>query len=443
MKYEIIRLAKGGEGVSTLGGKVFFVEDGLPGESGEAEILSEKPTYGRAKATTRTTVSPYRRASDECRESCTNCGFRHVKPEVSLRLKSEAVYAEIVKGAKVALPAPECIELTGELDGRRRRVRLHIGDGGIGYFARDSHRVISGRHCPVIAPALRTAIQTLEDALEADFCIPFRGKADIQLDLDDSSRVFAHIKATAQRILKKHIHRPGMRKAQAQPPLSLSAFYPKAEQLVQSGAFAGIRVGDTDFGETIIRDIVGDNDLTPVTIYRRNGDFSQATQEANRHIHRIVQTFIRETGAVHVADLFSGSGNLSFRAACQAKTVDSYEQFCNSEAFDMGCAANQAAGNGSTVSLKKRNLESGFGRAGCAADVIITDPARNGMSEVLCADIVTSRARALLYVSCESSCFARDLQRLSSHFEVRRLFFIDMFPQTPLVETVAWLERRA
>lgn len=441
MKYEIIRLAKGGEGVSTLGGKVFFVEGGLPGESGEAEIILEKSTYGRAKATTRTTTSPYRREADSCRASCTNCGFRHVKPEDALRLKSEAVYAEIAKGAKVALPAPECISLTGELDGRRRRVRLHIGEGGIGYFARDSHRMISGSPCPIIAPALRAAIQTLEMTFDDAFCTPFRGKADIQLDLDDLSRVFAHIKATEQRILKKHIHRPGMRKAPQQAQISLSAFFPKAEQLVKSGAFAGIRVGDKDFGEAMIRDIVGDENLTPVTIYRRNGDFSQATQEANRHIHTLVETFIKETGASHVADLFSGSGNLSFRAACHAKTVDSYEQFCDCAAFERGCDANKALWNGAAVCLKKRDLELGFGGSGCAADVILTDPARNGMSEALCADIVKSRAKALLYVSCESSCLARDLQRLSSHFEVRRLFFIDMFPQTPLVETVAWLER--
>jgi 23S rRNA (uracil1939-C5)-methyltransferase len=50
----------------------------------------------------------------------------------------------------------------------------------------------------------------------------------------------------------------------------------------------------------------------------------------------------------------------------------------------------------------------------------------------------------IIYVSCSPDSLARDLVQLSRDgYQVRRLQPVDMFPQTPHVETVVLLERRS
>ncbi|MBQ9244573.1 MAG: class I SAM-dependent RNA methyltransferase [Proteobacteria bacterium] len=439
MHYHIIRMAKGGAGISNETGKTFFVEGALPGESGEAEILEEKPRFGRCRAISRECTSPDRASCDTCSlgAQCDGCGFRHVRPDRALALKAQAVYAEICKSAHIPDIGYELRALE-QHDSSRRRARLHIADGKLGFFARGSHAVLSAAQCPVLAPQLRQSIAWLEQ--NAKF--PRALRADIQLDLDDADRCFAHFKAVEERTPRRHQHRPNA-KPKAVEMSSLDSLPTLAQQAIRENRFAGIRLENRDYGEAMIRDIVKPAGLPPVTTWRRIGDFSQATAEANAHIHALVHEFLAETNPRSVADLYSGSGNLSFRAALDVPRVFASEFFCSREAFLRGLDDNRTAFAPNTdVSLELCDLSKGIPKSAHDADVIICDPARDGISEKTAQDICHARARALLYVSCEASCLARDLTRLLDHFSLKKLTFVDMFPQTPHVETVAWLVRK-
>lgn len=439
MHYHILRMAKGGTGISNETGKTFFVEGALPGESGEAEILEEKQRFGRCRAISRECDSPDRAPCDACpcAAQCDGCGFRHVRPDRALALKAQAVYAEILKSAHIDDIGFDLRELA-QHDGTRRRARLHIAGGKLGFFARGSHAVLSAARCPVLAPNLRQSIAWLEQ--NAKF--PRALRADIQLDLDDADRCFAHFKAVEDRTPRRHQHSPNARAKTAETP-SLASLMPFAQQAIRENIFAGIRLEDRYYGESMIRDIVKPTGLPPVTTWRRIGDFSQATAEANAHIHALVHDFLAETKPQSVADLYSGSGNLSFRAALDVPQVFASEFFCSREAFQRGLENNRPAfAPDAEVTLELCDLSKGIPKSARNADVILCDPARDGIAEKTAADICASRARALLYVSCEASCLARDLTRLLDHFELRKLTFVDMFPQTPHVETVAWLVRK-
>ena len=47
----------------------------------------------------------------------------------------------------------------------------------------------------------------------------------------------------------------------------------------------------------------------------------------------------------------------------------------------------------------------------------------------------------LIYVSCNPATLARDVARLAPAFRLKAARPVDLFPQTPHVETVALLER--
>jgi 23S rRNA (uracil1939-C5)-methyltransferase len=80
-------------------------------------------------------------------------------------------------------------------------------------------------------------------------------------------------------------------------------------------------------------------------------------------------------------------------------------------------------------------------RANGKPDVIITDPPRAGMHEDVVQTILKAGADKIVYVSCNASTQARDIQMLSSDYQVEGVQPVDMFPHTHHVENVVLLKR--
>ena len=73
--------------------------------------------------------------------------------------------------------------------------------------------------------------------------------------------------------------------------------------------------------------------------------------------------------------------------------------------------------------------------------LIVVDPPRQGLASSLCKAINASGAPFLLYISCNPATFARDIARLSPHYQLEAVQPIDMFPWTGHVEAVALLSK--
>lgn len=75
-------------------------------------------------------------------------------------------------------------------------------------------------------------------------------------------------------------------------------------------------------------------------------------------------------------------------------------------------------------------------------DVIMADPAFKGMAENVPALLAASGAKRVVYISCNPKSFARDIRALIAHgFKLTRLRAVDLFPDTPHVETLGCFER--
>jgi 23S rRNA (uracil1939-C5)-methyltransferase len=75
-------------------------------------------------------------------------------------------------------------------------------------------------------------------------------------------------------------------------------------------------------------------------------------------------------------------------------------------------------------------------------DVIITDPPRAGMHEEVIKIIVAAAPEKIVYVSCNPSTQARDIQLFSNDYLVAGVQPVDMFPHTHHVENVVLLKRK-
>ncbi|MCS6981682.1 MAG: 23S rRNA (uracil(1939)-C(5))-methyltransferase RlmD [Flavobacteriales bacterium] len=93
---------------------------------------------------------------------------------------------------------------------------------------------------------------------------------------------------------------------------------------------------------------------------------------------------------------------------------------------------------GDVETLLKLPALKSFGRP----DILVTDPPRAGMTPSLCRQILHLAPHKIVYISCNPATQVRDLNLLSSHYEVVRLKPVDMFPQTRHIECVALLRLR-
>jgi len=74
------------------------------------------------------------------------------------------------------------------------------------------------------------------------------------------------------------------------------------------------------------------------------------------------------------------------------------------------------------------------------ANVVITDPPRNGMHVAVVEQLLKLAPERIVYISCNSATQARDLELMKSHYDVLKSQAVDMFPQTHHVENVVLLQ---
>ena len=77
------------------------------------------------------------------------------------------------------------------------------------------------------------------------------------------------------------------------------------------------------------------------------------------------------------------------------------------------------------------------------ADVVVVDPPRAGLSQKVVRRVLEVEAQTIVYVSCNPTTLAPNARQLvDAGYELATVRPIDMFPQTPHIESVALLRKR-
>ena len=75
-------------------------------------------------------------------------------------------------------------------------------------------------------------------------------------------------------------------------------------------------------------------------------------------------------------------------------------------------------------------------------DVLVVDPPRAGLSQKVVRRIIEAQPSRVVYVSCNPTTLAPNAAQLvEAGYVLRKVRPVDMFPQTPHIESVALLEK--
>ena len=74
-------------------------------------------------------------------------------------------------------------------------------------------------------------------------------------------------------------------------------------------------------------------------------------------------------------------------------------------------------------------------------DCVFVDPPRKGLDKTFLDSLIKSRPKKIVYISCDVGTFSRDIGILKDYYKIESIDFVDMFPRTYHIETVASLSK--
>ena len=157
-------VAFGGKGVAREQGKAVFVPYTIEGEMVSAEIVREKKQFAEAELVEVKQSSPDR-VAPQCPYfgRCGGCAFQHISYEHQLAIKWRQVRDALQRIGKLKDIPMRPIVPSPSPYAYRNRITVHALEGVIGFFRRDSHRLIDIERCPISRDEVNSALAELRE----------------------------------------------------------------------------------------------------------------------------------------------------------------------------------------------------------------------------------------------------------------------------------------
>jgi 23S rRNA (uracil1939-C5)-methyltransferase len=370
---------------------------------------------------------------------CGGCHYQHAAYPAQLALKAEILGGILADAGLQELPVIRT-NSAAEWEYRNRiRVRIERTVEGFkaGYSRRGSNEFLPIRMCPIAAPLLWRAVETLLE-LGANDAMGRRwlgAVSEVELSCrQDESRLQIRFFLSDPEPVR---HEPFLFRAICE---KLSA---KGLPLVGAGAEV-----DPELNRRVRRRWQGDGWANAGSSYLVAGRLYWVSRgsffQVNRFlVDRLVELVCADAAGDLAWDLFAGVGLFSRVLAETFKRVVAVEG-ADAAAADLIAGSKGARNGPSFEAVHSSTLE--FLRLQSLQrerpDLIVLDPPRAGLGAEAATLLAGIASLRLVYVSCDPTTLARDLAILTREFRIDALDLIDLFPQTFHIETVVHLSRR-
>lgn len=436
MKGTVKKWGINGEGIVFLHGKAIFVPGAIPGETIEYELRADHDTW--AEGVLKEVIKPSaRRRHPLCRkwQECGGCSLMHLDYKGQVRMKEQVLKDTLRKYAGYEGPVKPLMKNPEPLAYRNAcKMPFGLDEEGrpvSGMYARGSHTFVPVERCLVHSrkleqvrqeisrifsemnlPVARTAVQpgymtlVLKEfngkvhivLVTSDLEVP-QELADRLMEIDGAASVWQSIKTPAD---------------------------PEHEL----------------FGSRVLH-LAGDMKMTlqlenlNLTLLPRS--FFQLNTAQAIQVYKKVLDWLPEHCSLMV-EAYSGIGAISLMAADRADEIIGIETIEDAVAN----AADNALINGcSNVTFRCADAAEGLKAIveEKTPDVLVVDPPRTGLDQSMKETLRQSGIPRVIYVSCNPSTLAKDIRDLSGEYVLRQVVPVDMFSQTPNIESISLLER--
>ncbi|MCH6267380.1 23S rRNA (uracil(1939)-C(5))-methyltransferase RlmD [Neobacillus citreus] len=438
----IKRLGINGEGVGYFKKQVVFVPGALPGEEVVVEATNIHPKHAEAKIKKIRIKSPHR-VKPLCTvyDQCGGCQLQHLDYKQQLKEKRDIVIQSLERHTKLNIEKLDIRETIGMEDpwGYRNKSSFQVKaiDGKVlaGLYGLNSHQLINIDECAVQHSQTNEATSAVKRILE-ELKIPIYNEksrkgivrtivtrvgiqtGELQIVLITTQKELPKVDIIIQEIQKR---------------------LPNVKSIIQNinGQKTSLIFGEETLplaGEEFIQETLGDLqfELSARTFFQLN-----PVQTVK--LYNEVKKAAALTGQEKVVDAYCGVGTIGLWLADQAGEVRGMDVIPESIEDAKKNAKRHGLNNTKYVPGKAEEVLPKWVKKGWKPDVIVVDPPRTGLEGQLIQTILQAEPTKLIYISCNPSTLAKDIQTLSSKYDVEYIQPVDMFPQTAHVECISQL----
>ena len=422
MELKVQKLVYGGKGIGRIGNKVYFVPFVLPEEIVKIKVIKEKKNFSEAFPLEIIKPNPIR-IKPECKyfSICGGCDYQHIPYEEQLNIKKEIFLELIERIGKIKLENIEIIPSKRQFF-YRNRVQFKTKGEKIGFYKKSSNEIVDIDECILLKedlyrlpPNLKNILFKMKfSPLEIHFFSSSKNETLMKLIFPKKIKEFPFYLKQIKNLLKIDLKGIGLYFKNKKGNLERFKLYGKDFVIEEVGKYK----------------------------YRVSMDsFFQVNIFQYENLIKLVKDEIKGQFYKKTADLYCGVGLLTFPASEFSKEIIGIEisksavedakqnkllnNVKNAEFYNLDIKK-------SVDLLKKENPE-----------LIIVDPPRTGIDKEFLKSIKDLKnLKKIIYISCNPSTLARDLNLLTENkFKIKNTKLIDMFPQTYHIETFTILEK--
>lgn len=435
-------LTSEGSGVGRYNGLAVFVRGTVPQDKIIAHIIKRSKNYAIGIIDKILQPSPERIESDcPYSKKCGGCSFRHMTYDEELKYKKSRVQDALNRIGHLDIKVDEIIG-ADDLSHYRNKAQypVDISDGEMfaGFYAYKSHRIIPCADCKLQPAEFEKGLEAFAKWIE-------------------SENITSYNEQTGKGLLRHIYFRKGFATGEVMACAVINGnSIPNGELLVSllrekvdglTSVAVNINKEKTNvilgketsiiWGEKYIRDSLLGKDflISPNSFYQVNHNQCEK-------LYAKAKDFAGLIGTETVLDLYCGVGTIGLTMAENVKQLVGIEIIPQAIENAKENAKINHITNAQFICADAPKGAEILKKQGVNPDVIILDPPRKGCEKSLFDTIEQLSPKKIVYVSCDSATFARDLAILKEKgYEAKKVSAVDMFPRTPHVECVTLIEK--
>ncbi|UQS81751.1 23S rRNA (uracil(1939)-C(5))-methyltransferase RlmD [Bombilactobacillus folatiphilus] len=445
LQLEIKKMGINGEGIGYYHQKLVFVPQVLPGEQVQCEITAIQPHFLRGKCLTRTHDSSLRNHQvPTLYGKVGGLELAHLKYPAQLNFKrlmvKQALQHFQPQGFRhyQVLPTIGMDEPWHYRNKAQFQLQEQAGQVVCGLYQNHSHQVVDSLTMPTQSCLTLSILQRL---------VPIIQQLQLPIfDEEHNSGIFKTLvvrestftKTSQLTVITNSRKFPKLRQFLA----LLNAQIPEVDALFQNynpapshdvwGAETKLLWGKEYLVEQINNQQFA---LSPRA-------FLQLNPIQTQKLYQLVQKTIDPQPDDILVDAYAGVGTIGISLAPKVAQVLGSETIPEAvHDANLNAQQNHLANAHYTVGATEELYPKWLAQ-GLRPTSLVVDPPRVGLANSLVELLVKSGPAKVVYVSCNPSTLARDLRQLAPVYQVQSIQPIDMFPQTPHVESMTVLERK-
>ena len=394
IRLTINKLDNQGRGISYYNNKIIFISNALPGEEVDVEITKETSKYYEGK--TINIIKPSNnRIQPKCPHinECGGCHLMHLSYQEQLDYKLNKVKDILHKYAGIDSQI-KIIESNKDLF-YRNKIELKVHNNTYSYYNNNSHDTCDISKCLL-------ADNSINEIIDYHSFMNIRnGEITIRTNYNNELLLI---------VTCDHFE----------------FFNDPPENVV------GVVVnGKTVYGNNYFFDIIGD--------YKFKVSYNAFFQINNYVANEIFKILNNNLSGNTLLDLYCGSGVMGISLKDKVNKIIGIEINKN--------AIKDANDNASLNKVNNYKYYVGdtsevLQTIDDEIDIIVVDPPRSGLNDKTLNDILNIKPKQIGYVSCDPITLARDINILKEYYDIKKIYALDMFPNTYHVETVIILEKK-